>query len=70
MQPILSTTNLEGDEELIKLLEQLGSLRCEYPPKLFTARRTAFITQVDQRQKIRLAHQFHSKDTLIQGRDR
>ena len=68
MIPTPSPINLEEDQELITLLEILGHLSFEYPSKLFAARRTAFIAQVDQREKIRSAHQFHSKNKFIQHR--
>jgi hypothetical protein len=41
------------DEELIKLLKDLGNLKSEYPLELLATRRTAFIAQVEQWEKVR-----------------
>ena len=48
MQASLSPINVEDDEELIKLLEDLGNLRCEYPAELLATRRATFIAQLEQ----------------------
>ena len=39
--------NVEEHEGLIILLENLGNLKSKYPAELLTARRKAFIAQVD-----------------------
>ncbi|HSL43562.1 MAG TPA: discoidin domain-containing protein [Anaerolineales bacterium] len=38
------------DQEIINLLESLGSQRAEYPQELLAARRAAFIAQIQQKQ--------------------
>ena len=38
----------EKDREVIKLLEQLGSLKPTYPPELLAARRAAFLAHVEE----------------------
>ena len=48
---IPSPRNREANQELIELLEILGNLRSEYPPKLLKTRRGAFIAQVGQRRR-------------------
>lgn len=48
MQVSLSPINVEDDEELIKLLEDLGNLRSEYPAALLAPRRASLIAQVEQ----------------------
>ena len=50
MKPTPSPQDSRWDEEVIKMLKQVGSLRVEYPSKLFAARRAAFILQVQQDQ--------------------
>ena len=49
----LSPISVEDDEELIKLLEDLGNLTSEYPPELLATRRATFIAQVEQWEKAR-----------------
>ena len=46
---ISSPRNREENQELMKLLKILRSIRFEYPPELFKARRATFIVQVGQR---------------------
>ena len=65
MQSIVSPIKLIEDQELIKLLEHLGNLKSEYPPKLFAARRAIFIAQVNQRKKSISVHQLHSASAFI-----
>jgi len=42
-------TSAPQDEEIIKLLQRLGSVKVEYPDELLAARRLAFITKLEQR---------------------
>jgi len=37
------------DEEIIELLKRLGTLKAEYPPELFAARRAALVAQIEER---------------------
>ena len=46
-----SLPNRKANQELIDLLETVGTLRSEYPPELLKARRAAFIIQVEQRRR-------------------
>ena len=39
---------LEPDEELIKLLKDLGPIRVDYPARLLHARRAAFLERVEE----------------------
>jgi hypothetical protein len=48
MKPTPSSQPDKQDREVIKLLEELGSIKSEYPLPLRTARRAAFLMQVDQ----------------------
>lgn len=66
MQATLSPVNLEEGEELIKLLEDLGNLKAEYPPELLATRRATFIAQIEQWEKAKASHQPHSKKQFIQ----
>ena len=51
IQLVPSAQDREANQELIKLLQLLGNLRSQYPPELLTARRTAFISQVNKRRR-------------------
>ena len=44
------------DEEIIELLKRLGTLKAEYPPELFAARRAAFTAQIEERKAKRANH--------------
>lgn len=46
MKPFPSSEENAQDQEIIKLLKELGSFEAAYPPELQTARRTAFLEQV------------------------
>lgn len=48
MKPVHSSKKDEGDQKVIKLLQELGSIKAEYPPELLRARRAAFLGQIDQ----------------------
>ena len=48
MKPASSLEYNEQDREMIKLLEELGSFESSYPSELLTARRAAFLAQVEQ----------------------
>src|SRR5512144_598102 len=48
MKPIPSPQDQGWDEEVIKTLKRLGSLKVEYPSELFAARRAVFVHQVEQ----------------------
>ena len=43
---------LPEDRVIVKLLEDLKSVKTDYPPKLLSKRRTAFMRQVRQQEKI------------------
>jgi hypothetical protein len=53
MKPLPPSENDEQDQELIKLLQALGSLQPTYPPELLTARRAAFLAQVERLEKVK-----------------
>src|SRR5215212_3987091 len=42
-----SSENKEQDQEVIKLLKDLGSFESPYPPELLSARRAAFLAQLE-----------------------
>ncbi|HEX2997630.1 MAG TPA: hypothetical protein VHP14_22595 [Anaerolineales bacterium] len=48
MKPVPSRHDQGWDEEVIKIMKRLGSLKVEYPAELLAARRAAFIIQVEQ----------------------
>jgi F5/8 type C domain/Protein of unknown function (DUF3060) len=48
MKQFRSSKNDEEDQKVIKLLQDLGSLEVEYPPELLSARRAAFLAQIEQ----------------------
>ena len=48
MKPSPSSENDEQDREIIKLLQDLGSLESEYLPELLNARRVAFLAQIER----------------------
>src|SRR5215208_3782632 len=48
MEPTHSSEYDEKDRKIIKLLEDLGSVKSTYPPELWRARRAAFLAQVEQ----------------------
>ena len=48
MKQFRSSKNDEQDQKVIKLLQDLGSLEPEYPPELLSARRAAFLAQIEQ----------------------
>lgn len=60
-----SSQHQEPTEDVIQILEYLGSFKSEYPPELFTARRKAFVSQVEQRESDPKGELF-SKMQLIQ----
>ena len=47
MKPSASSEHDEQDREIIKLLQDLGSFKATYPSELLTARREAFLAQVE-----------------------
>ena len=47
MKPPPSSENDKQDREIIKLLQELGSLESAYPPELLTGRRAAFLAQLE-----------------------
>ena len=47
MNPTPSSKSEEQDRDIIKLLEELGSIKDAYPPELLAERRAAFLSQVD-----------------------
>ncbi len=51
MKPIPSPQDQGWENEILKILKRLGSLKAEYPPELFAARRAAFLLQVEYRVK-------------------
>jgi hypothetical protein len=48
MKQFRSSKDDEQDQKIIKLLQDLGSLEAEYPPELLSARRSAFLAQIEQ----------------------
>lgn len=48
MKPSPSSEYDEQDREIIKLLQDLGSLESTYPPELLTVRRAAFVAQIER----------------------
>src|SRR5215212_843080 len=48
MKPHPSSQNDEQDQEIIKLLQALGSFPSPYPPELLTTRRAAFLAQIER----------------------
>ncbi len=48
MKQFRSSKNDEEDQKIIKLLQDLGSLKAEYPPELLAARRTTILVQIEQ----------------------
>src|SRR5215213_11622992 len=48
MKPHPSSENDEQDQEIIKLLQALGSFPSPYPPELLTTRRAAFLAQIER----------------------
>jgi hypothetical protein len=48
MKPSSSSEHDEQDREVIRLLEELGAFKPAYPPELLTARRAAFLAQVER----------------------
>ena len=47
MKPTPKSESDEQDRDIIKLLEELGSIKDTYPPELLADRRAAFLSQVD-----------------------
>ncbi|HEX5807088.1 MAG TPA: discoidin domain-containing protein, partial [Anaerolineales bacterium] len=54
------------DQQIIELLEKLGSLRAEYPAELLAARRAAFVAQIEQHNGAIDAEEISSNDPVIE----
>ena len=52
MKPHPSSQNDEQDQEIIKLLQELGSFPSTYPAELLKVRRAAFLAQIDRLKKV------------------
>lgn len=48
----MASTSSQKDQEIIKILKGLGSIKAKYPPKLLAARRRAFISQIMQQNRV------------------
>jgi hypothetical protein len=60
-------TTAPQDEEIIKLLKRLGTLRTEYPAELLVARRAAFAAQIEQRRAAGASKaEYLSQDRVIE----
>src|SRR5829696_6125210 len=53
------------DEDIIKILKEMESLKAEYPAELLAARRAAFIGQLDQSKTVEAADELTSKDQKL-----
>lgn len=66
MKSVPSSQDSRWDDEVIKILRQVGSLRVEYPPELFIARRAAFIFDVQRQEQKEDDDRLSSTDRFIQ----
>jgi hypothetical protein len=60
-----SSENDEQDREIIKLLQELGSLESKYPPELLPARRAAFVAQIERLGKVDVEEGLDPEDEEI-----
>ncbi len=51
------------DEDILKILKELGSHQVAYPPELLAARRATFLDQVEQRSQVESHEAMISKGT-------
>ncbi len=65
MKSTPSPQDQEQDQEIIKLLKDLGSIESEYPPELLSERRSAFITEVKKLSEGRTKNELHSRKQFI-----
>jgi len=65
MKPPPSSENDNRDQEVIKLLESLGSFKSKYPPELLAARRAAFVAQIEQLKSAKVEAELNSGDEEI-----
>src|SRR5919197_6263809 len=65
MKPPLSSENDERDEEIIKRLRDLGSFEPTYPPALLSARRAAFLAQVERLKRTDVEEELDPRDEEI-----
>ena len=61
----MKSTPSPQDQEIIKLLEALKSVRAEYPPELLVRRRTAFMVQLTLLEKFSVKN-FHSIEHVLE----
>jgi hypothetical protein len=57
----MTSTPSPKDQEIIELLEALGTIKAEYPPELLAKRRIAFMVQLVLSEKFSV-HNFHSPE--------
>ena len=65
MKPPPSSEHDEQDQKIIKLLKELGSIESEYPSELLTARRAAFLAQVEQLSPAEISEELSAGDQEI-----
>jgi hypothetical protein len=65
MKPSPSSENDEQDREVIRLLEELGSFKSTYPPELLSARRAAFLAQVERLRTVEIDEGLSAGDQEI-----
>jgi hypothetical protein len=67
MKPTSSPQDSRWEEdEVIKILRKVGSLRIEYPSELFAVRRAAFVLQMQKQEKDRVADELSSIERFVQ----
>src|SRR5687768_12793852 len=65
MKPSTSSEHDEQDREVIRLLEELGAFKSAYPPELLTARRAAFLAQVERLTTADINEELSARDQEI-----
>jgi hypothetical protein len=63
----MTATPPPQDQEIIEILERLATLKAEYPPELFAARRAAFVAQIEAQREVGVKEELPSEAQVAEA---